>query len=284
VTLATTSGDKAMPRGLLIDIDGVLAVSWQALRGAPAALARLRAAGVPFRLVTNTTSRSRAAIAEALCATKLPVEPSEILSAPVATAGYLNANFPGGRCLVLSAGSALDDLAGITTVALGGDGFLAGTSRRPLASGVAAVVVGGAGPEFSYEALNVVFELVTDGVPLVAMHRNLSWKTSDGLQLDSGAYLAAIERATGVEATVLGKPDRAFFEAALGELSLPAAEVAMVGDDLEADVLGAQGAGMTGILVRTGKFRQEQLDRSPTTPDLVVDSFATLPTLLDLPA
>jgi HAD superfamily hydrolase (TIGR01458 family) len=282
--LRTTSGDKAMPRGLLIDIDGVLAVSWQALRGAPAALGRLRAAGMPFRLVTNTTSRSRAAIADALCATRLPVEPGEILSAPVATADYLNARFPGGRCLVLSSGSALDDLAGVNAALLGADGTLAETGRRPTPGSVAAVVIGGAGPEFTYEAMGAVFELVLEGVPLVAMHRNLSWKTSEGLQLDSGAYLAAVEQATGVEATVVGKPDRAFFEAALGQLDLPAGEVAMVGDDIDADVLGAQSAGMTGILVRTGKFRQEQLARAATPPDIVVDTFADLPTLLDLPA
>jgi HAD superfamily hydrolase (TIGR01458 family) len=270
-----------MPRGLLIDIDGVLTVSWQALRGAPAALARLREAGVPFRLVTNTTSRSRAAIAAALCATRLPVEVDEIVSAPAATAGYLRSHFPGGRCLVLSSGSVEDDLAGVNVVTMGPDGSLSGTGRRAAPSSVAAVVIGGAGPEFTYEALSALFELVLDGVPLVAMHRNLSWKTSDGLQLDSGAYLAALELATGARATVLGKPDQAFFEAALAELGVPADEVAMVGDDIDADVLGAQAAGLTGVLVRTGKFRANQLPAAGT-PDVVVDAFADIPAWLGL--
>jgi HAD superfamily hydrolase (TIGR01458 family) len=271
-----------MPRGLLIDIDGVLAVSWQALRGAPAALGRLREADVPFRLVTNTTSRSRAAIAEALCATRLPVEQDEILSAPVATARYLKAHFAGGRCLLLSAGSALDDLAGVDTVTMAPDGTVAGTGRRPTAGAVAAVVLGGAGPEFTYEAMNAVFELVLDGVPLVAMHRNVSWKTADGLQLDSGAYLMAIEEASGVRATVLGKPDRDFFETAVTDLGLPAEDVAMVGDDVDADVLGAQAAGMTGVLVRTGKYRPEQVERAPKLPDVVLASFAEVPDWLGL--
>jgi HAD superfamily hydrolase (TIGR01458 family) len=268
------------PQGLLIDIDGVLAVSWQALRGAPGALVRLREAGVPFRLVTNTTSRSRAAIAAALCATRLPVEVDEILSAPAATAGYLRSRFPGGRCLYLSSGSVAEDLTGVDVVTMAPDGTMAETGKRPTARSVAAVVIGGAGPEFTYEAVGAVFELVLEGVPLVAMHRNLSWKTADGLQLDSGAYLAALEEASGVRATVLGKPDGAFFEAALEALGLPAGEAAMVGDDIDADVLGAQAAGLTGILVRTGKFRPEQLGRSTTAPDVIVDSFAEVPTWL----
>jgi HAD superfamily hydrolase (TIGR01450 family) len=240
----------------------------------------MRDAGVPFRLVTNTTSRSRASIAAALCATRLPVQEGEILSAPVATAHYLKTRYPGGRCLLVSSGSALDDLTGVNTVVMGPDGTLAGTGRRPVASSLSAVVLGGAGPEFTYEALSAVFGLVLDGVPLVAMHRNLSWKTTDGLQIDSGAYLAAIEAATGVRATVMGKPDEAFFQSALADLGMAPGEVAMVGDDLDADVLGAQAAGITGILVRTGKFRPEQLDRANSLPDVVVNTFADLPTWL----
>jgi HAD superfamily hydrolase (TIGR01458 family) len=272
------------PEGLLIDIDGVLAVSWQALRGAPGALNRLRAAGLPFRLVTNTTSRSRRSIADALCATRLPVEVDEILSAPVATGAYLRSTYPGGRCLLLSSGSVVEDLEGVNVVTMAPDGTLAGTAgKRATPAGLAAVVLGGAGPEFTYEAVCAVFELVLDGVPLVAMHRNRSWKTSDGLQLDSGAYLTAIEEATGVRATVLGKPDPAFFKAALAEVGLRADQVAMVGDDINVDVLGAQAVGLTGVLVRTGKFRPERLDRAERSPDVVLDSFADVPDWLALP-
>jgi HAD superfamily hydrolase (TIGR01458 family) len=272
------------PQGLLIDIDGVLAVSWQALRGAPGALSRLRAAGVPFRLVTNTTSRTRAAIADALCATKLPVKVDEIVSAPAATAAYLRSTYPGGRCLLLSAGSVVDDLEGVPTVSMAPDGTVAGTAgKKASPAGLSAVVIGGAGPEFTYEAVCALFELVLEGVPLVAMHRNRSWKTSDGIQLDSGAYLTAIEEATGVQATVLGKPDPAFFKAGLDELDLPAGDVAVVGDDINVDVLAAQDVGLTGVLVKTGKFRPERLERSDRKPDVVLDSFADVPSWLGIP-
>ncbi|MDZ7678740.1 MAG: hypothetical protein U5K29_09315 [Acidimicrobiales bacterium] len=131
--------------GLLIDIDGVLVVTWEPIAGAAEALGRLRAAQVPIRFATNTTSRTRPQIADALTDAGMPVEPDEILTATVATASYLRAHHPGARCLVLN-----------------------------------------------------------EGAPLVAMHRNLVWQTSDGLALDTGFYVTAIEQAAGVEAAGVG--------------------------------------------------------------------------------
>jgi ribonucleotide monophosphatase NagD (HAD superfamily) len=110
------------------------------------------------------------------------------------------------------------------------------------------------------------------------MHRNLSWRTAEGLVLDSGAFTLGLERAAGVEATVVGKPSAQFFASVLGLLGVSAEEAVMVGDDIEADVLGAQAAGIRGVLVRTGKFRPQDLDRGD--PVHVIDSVADLPALL----
>ena len=85
------------------------------------------------------------------------------------------------------------------------------------------------------------------------MHRNLMWVTRRGEKLDAGAYLLGLEAATGLwEAVVLGKTAAGAFRAGLEALGLPADRVAMVGDDVENDVLAAQAAGITGVLVRTG--------------------------------
>ena len=78
-----------------------------------------------------------------------------------------------------------------------------------------------------------------------------------------------------------GKPSPAFFEEALRALGTPAARTAMVGDDVVSDVRGAQAIGVTGILVRTGKFRPEDLERGGDRPDHVLGSVADLPSLLD---
>ena len=253
---------------VLIDIDGVLTVSWKPLEGTVAALARLRAAAIPLALVTNTTSRTRAAIAEVLAAAGFPVTAGDILTAPVIAAAYLREHSPGARCLLLNSGDLGEDLAGVTFAHEDG----------PAAD---VVLVGGAGPEFSYQALNRAFHHLQGGARLVAMHRGLYWRTGEGLQLDSGAFVAALEQAAGTEAEVVGKPGPAFFAAALAHLGASAAGTLMVGDDIENDVLAAQRQGLTGVLVKTGKYLPRAHRNASGTPDHVLGSFADLPALLD---
>jgi HAD superfamily hydrolase (TIGR01458 family) len=253
---------------VLIDIDGVLTVSWEPLPGAVAALRRLRAAGIRLALVTNTSSRPRAWIARALAEAGFPVTAGDILTAPVIAAGYLHDRYPGARCLLLNSGDVGEDLAGLT-LARPGDQAPADV-----------VLVGGAGPEFSYQALNQAFGHLQRGARLVAMQRGLYWRTSEGLQLDTGAFLTGLEQAAGTEAEVVGKPAPAFFAAALAHLHAQPAETLMVGDDIETDVLAAQRQGLTGALVKTGKYLPRTHQSASGTPDHVLDSFADLPDLL----
>lgn len=248
--------------GVLLDIDGVLTVSWEPLPGAVDAVAALRTAGLPLRLLTNTTSRTRAAIAEALRKHGFDVAPADILTAPAATAAYLRHTHPNARCHLLCSGDVAGDFEG---VALAGENEPADV-----------LIVGGAGPEFTYERVNRAFHLLLDGASLVAMHSNLLWKTAGGLDLDAGAYIAGLERAANVSATVVGKPARAFYTTALAELGVPANHALMVGDDIDADIGGAHAAGITTALVRSGKFRQDDLDRAKIRPDFLLESISGL--------
>ncbi|MEV6832947.1 TIGR01458 family HAD-type hydrolase [Streptomyces sp. NPDC051133] len=256
----------ASVRAVLIDIDGVLTVSWKPLPGAVEALRAIRAAGLGVALVTNTTSRTRASIAEVLGGAGFEVAAEDVLTAPSVTAAHLAEHHPGARCALLNSGDIAEDLAGVTLVDDDPD----------------VVVLGGAGPEFGYTALNRAFGFLQRGARLVAMHRGLYWRTEAGLQLDSGAFLTGLEKAARVEAEVTGKPSRAFFEAALARLGADPDRALMVGDDVESDVLAAQRAGLTGVLVRTGKFQQETLQGASGAPDHIIDSFAGLPALLGL--
>ena len=122
--------------------------------------------------------------------------------------------------------------------------------------------------------------MVMAGAELIALHKAKYWQTQDGLQVDIGAFVAAVEYATGKEATIIGKPSPAFFQAAVQELDCPRDEIVMIGDDIDADVGGAQKCGIRGILVRTGKYRQEYVSASAITPDAVLDSIAQLPRYL----
>jgi len=252
--------------GLLLDIDGVLTISWEPIPGAIETVGWLREREVPFRLITNTTTHTRDALATTLRDAGFEVEPGEIVTAVVATAEHLRTHHAGARVFLLSDGDARADLEGVALV--GAD--------EP----ADVVVIGGPCDDFTYAAIDHVFKLLMEGAELVAMHRNLYWRTSAGLRLDAGAYIAGLEEAAGVKATVCGKPAPAYFEAALEMLGMPAPRAAMVGDDVVNDVLASQAVGMVGVLVRTGKFRPGDLERSEGAPNHVIGSLADLPALL----
>ena len=260
---------------VLIDIDGVLTVSWRPLPGAVEAVTWLRRAGLAVKLVTNTTSRTRAAIAAALAEAGFPVSAPDILTAPVVTAAYLAEHYPDARCLLLNSGDVTPDLGDVRLTG-GGE-----PDAGPADAGSADVVIlGGAGPEFSYAALNQAFGQLMGGARLVAMHRNLYWRTDDGLQLDTGAFLAGLEHAAGVTAEITGKPAAAFFATALAALGAEPGAALMVGDDIESEVLAAQRAGITGVLVKTGKYLPQTHQAASGAPDHVIESIAALPALL----
>ncbi len=253
--------------GLLLDMDGVLTVSWEPLPGAVAAVRRLRAAGLPLRVLTGTTALSRARLAEHLRALGFGFADEEVLAAAVLAARYLRAERPGARVAHLGDAQA-EDLEGVDLV---------GLDEAP-----DVVLLSGADASFRFETFNAVLRLLLDGAELVAMHRNRVWATHDGPCLDTGAYLPGLERAAGCAAVVTGKPAPGCFAAGAASLGLPPGRVAMVGDDLESDALAAELAGMTGVLVRTGKFREDVLVRATARPAFVVDSMAAVPRLLGL--
>ena len=252
--------------GLLLDIDGVLCVSWEPIPGSAEALETFARAGVPVCLITNTTTHTRAELARTLEAAGFRVSPADIVTAVTATAEYLRAAHPGERTYVLSDGDARADMDGVPLVDSPEDADV--------------VVLGGASRDFTYDTVNSVFRRLMDGAALVAMHRNRYWKTGRGFELDAGAYVVGLEDAAGVEAVVCGKPATPYFQAALAVLGLPASRAAMVGDDIVNDVEGARSAGLIGVLVRTGKFREGDLERG--TADFVMDSLADVPGWLGL--
>jgi len=148
------------------------------------------------------------------------------------------------------------------------------------------VLVGGAdetgetGEAFAWERLDRAFGELERGARLVCLHRNRWWMTADGPRLDSGAVVAGLEYAAGVDAELVGKPSAAYFEAALAALGVAPADAVMVGDDVDSDVSGAQRLGLHGVLVRTGKFREDTLAAASPAPDAVLDSVAELPAYL----
>jgi HAD superfamily hydrolase (TIGR01458 family) len=249
---------------LLLDLDGVLYVEDEPVPGAREAVASLRARGLALRFVTNTTSRPRRLILERLRRLGFEVAESE-LSTPAALAVSHCVEQGRRRVMLLARDDVKEDFAELSEVA----------------EGVEAVVVGDLGEAFGYDVLNRAFGHLMGGAELIALQKNRYWMRPEGLALDVGPFVAALEYAARVDAFVVGKPSADFFATILAGVPAEPSGAVMVGDDVETDVGGALGAGLAGILVRTGKYREDALRASGIEPTAVVDSIADVPALLD---
>ena len=245
-------------RGVLLDVDGTLLDGDSAIPGAADALNRLARNGIAYRMITNTTRRSRVAIAEALRNAGIPARTDEILT-PAVLARRRILESGGSRVALMIPEAVRADFEGVKS-----------DERDP-----EWVVLGDLGRGFTYERMNQAFRWLMGGARLLALQKNRYWKTSeDGLLIDAGAFVAGLEFAAGITAEVIGKPSLDFFKLALAELGLGAGAVLMVGDDATTDGQGGAAAGCRTAMVRTGKFREQ--DSSTFRSDLVLDSVADL--------
>jgi HAD superfamily hydrolase (TIGR01458 family) len=259
-----SSGFSAV-RVVLIDLDGVLYVEDEPVPGAHEAVERLRAGERALRFVTNTTSRSRPATLEKLRQLGFSLDDDELMT-PAALAVRHCLEQGQRRVSLLMNDEVKGDFSALEE-----------DDDEP-----EAVIVGDLGDEFAYPVLNRAFRHVMAGAELIALQRNRFWQRADGLSLDVGPFVAALEYATAREAYVVGKPARGFFDEVLRDAGADADAAAMVGDDIETDVGGAIGAGLAGILVRTGKYRADAVASSTVEPTTTVDSIADVPELLGL--
>jgi HAD superfamily hydrolase (TIGR01450 family) len=252
--------------GLIVDLDGVIWLGGTPIDGAAETIAYLRANGIRLLFLTNDPQSSAAAHAARLNAIGIPASRSDILTAAAATARYLAAHTAlAGAELVAIGSAALHD-------ELRAEGFHLLEPRE--ARRARAVVVGGH-DGFDYAELRVATTAVFAGAQLYATGRDAVFPTSDGPSPATGAILAAVETATGVRATVIGKPEPYVFEIARDALA-PCERVAVVGDHLVSDIAGAKRAGFAAILVLSGTATEDEIEWAPIQPDLVLPSLAAL--------
>ncbi len=250
---------------VLLDLEGVLYEGGTPIAGAREAVGALEAQGLALRYVTNTTTTSRAGVARRVAGVGLHVEPG-MLFTPLAAARRLLHQWNARRIHLAAPAGTAEDFAGLELAEAGP---------------VDAVVMGDLYKGFDWDKLNELFAMVREGARLVALHKNRFCRRGDAIGLDAGPFVAAVEYAAGVEAVVVGKPSVEFFKLALDDLGVSAGEAVMVGDDIEADIGGAQAAGLVAVQVETGKFTSADLDHPRVVPDARIASIAELPGLIE---
>ncbi len=223
-----------MFEALLLDLSGVLYDGDTVLPGAVEAVRRAQAASLEVRFITNTSQKTRAGLLAHLADLGFDVSTGELFTAVDAARQWLGRRGLRPWCLVH------ENIAGE---------FADFDQRDP-----DAVFVADAAEGFTYERLNRAFQLCMAGAPLLGVGYNRYYRSGGELLLDAGAFIRALEFAAGVQATILGKPDRAFFDAVLASTGATAGRALMVGDDVFGDVEGALNAGLQACLVRTGKY------------------------------
>lgn len=250
---------------LLFDLDGVLYQGDRIIDGAVETLRWCERQNIPHLFVTNTSSRPRRALVERLSAMGLSVAAEQIFAPPVAARDYLLATKATPASLFVR-DATREDFEGLEVL------------EDSAEHGARSVVIGDIGEAWSFATLNRAFRLLmAEPKPtLIALGMSRYAQGPGGLVLDVAPFIKALEHAADCEAVVMGKPSGEFFDAALRKLGTAPARTVMIGDDIRGDVGGAQGAGLVGVLVRTGKFRPKDLAED-VRPDAVLGSVADLP-------
>ena len=254
------------PGALLLDLDGTIFQGHILIPGALETLLFLQNAQIPYRFITNATRMTKKKLVLVLEKMGLSVSSDDIFSAPHAAAIYCQNKGYKKILLAVPDREMEEDFPGLQLVDYNPD----------------AIVLGDMGAQFTFNLINDLFNHILGGSELVAMHKNRFWKSADGYSLDLGAFVSALEYASGRPASVMGKPNSNLFLLASREWNLPADKILMVGDDIEADVGGALNAGMKSVLVKTGKFRDKNPQCSNIKPNYIINSIADLPSILAL--
>jgi len=248
-------------KGVLFDLDGVFYVEQQLIAGGIDCLRWLNERQIPYRFVTNNTTMCRKDLTAKLRRLGLEVDEQEIMSANYA--GVLLLDQRGfKRCRLVLRPAAQQD-------------YPTNCLQNP-----DAIVIGDIGNRWDYDLLNELMNQVLEGAEIIALHKGRYHQGASGLLLDSGAFVAALEHATGKQAVVVGKPNPTFFELASNTFGCNPDELLMVGDDLINDIGGAMQMGMHAVLVQTGKYRKGLVESSTIQPDGCIPSIKELPAYL----
>lgn len=251
--------EATRPKAFLIDLDGTLYFKGEPCPGAIETVNYLRQKKYQLRFLTNTTAKTPNMLHDQMQALGFDIYENEIFNATYACLLYLRAQ-DGVSCHFM-----VDDAVKAYFKEIPSD------DEAP-----DFVVVGDYGEKFDFHTLNHAFRLLMDGAELIALQKGLYWFSYEGIFLDCGAFVTLLESAADKTAKVMGKPSETFFKLVLDDLQISPSEVIVVGDDITSDIVGAQTMEMRNILVKTGKFKPNQLETPVAEPTWVLESVSEL--------
>lgn len=266
--MSTAPISLANVRGLIVDMDGVLWHGDQPLRGLRAFFDTVRQRTLKITLVTNNASRSAADYRAKLQRFGVAVSPEEIITSSKATAAYLAAHAPDARVFAIGESGLIDALR---------EHHIAIVNDAPER---ATHVVVGLDRGLTYAKLAEACLLIRRGAAFVGTNPDTTYPSERGLVPGNGATLAALRAATGVEPTIIGKPQPEIMRQALARMGTTPVNTLVVGDRLDTDILGGQRVGMTTVLVLSGVSQLSDIEREGIKPDYVFPDIGALAEML----
>ena len=253
-------------RHLIIDMDGVLWHGNKAIPGMPQFFDTLRRLNIQFVLATNNAGRSGEEYVQKLAALGAHLSADEILTSSQATAGYIAETAPDARVYVVGSPSIGVELRAKGLRVL--EDFEASSATHS----VTHVVMGGIVGHLTYDKLAEACLCIRAGAKFIGTNPDITFPGERGIIPGNGALLEALRLSTGVAPLIIGKPEPEMMRQAMQRMGALPATTAAIGDRLDTDILGAQRAGLTTMLVLTGVTHAQQAASDPIQADAVYDS------------
>jgi NagD protein len=249
------------PKNYLIDMDGVLLKGRTVIPGAEQFVERLKTRGAEFLVLTNNPMYTPRDLAHRMHIIGLEIPKERIFTSAMATARFLGTQKPKGTAFVIGE-------SGLTE-AIHGEGYVI-TEHQP------DYVVLGETHSYVIEWITKAVRLVDQGARFVATNPDPVGPSESGIVPACGAMAALIERATGVSAFFVGKPNPLMMRTALNYLGVHSENTVMVGDRMDTDIIAGVESGMETILVLSGVTRREDVAHYPYQPSHILGSVAEI--------
>ena len=239
-------------KGYLIDLDGTMYKGTEEVDGAAQFIDYLNQQGIPHLYVTNNSTKTPEEVTAKLREMHIDAKPEEIVTSALATANFI-----------------ANEKANASVYMIGGSGLKAALLDRRLTlrrdKHVDYVVIG-LDEQVTYDKLAIATLAVREGATFISTNPDVSIPKEIGLLPGNGAITSVVSVSTGQQPQFIGKPEPVIMDIALDILKLDKADVAMVGDLYDTDIMSGINVGVDTIHVQTGVTSFAEIQEKDVPP------------------